>query len=239
MTVTISSVRAFQPDLLTQAGERCMASANQVRDQGASGHQSLTSLMGGWEGSAADSAVAAAETNLRDQQKIEGSLQVMAANLIQGGATLGAQRDAIVETTDSLEQVGYQVSDDGSVSVKPGSRLDELARLSPINRMQIEAQAAAASNQLKQSLAQFESADAELASQVMLATGELDTIEPSPSGKDGPKTQGGALSPPAQPASFATDPFSDDADDVFPDVIDPGGAGPGDEIHIPIPPELI
>lgn len=228
MAVTISSVRAFEPDLMTHAGDAMATSAGQLGTQDAAGRQSLTALTAGWEGSAADGAVAGAEATLRDQQRIQESLDVLHAILVQGGAALGAQRQAIVDAVDDLEGVGYQVSDDGTVSIKPGSRLEQLAQMSPTNRMQIEARAATASHSMKEGLVRFASADAELAEQLMVATGPLDTIE------------SGARS--VQSASFSqTVPDDDwfDNDDVFPEPIDPGGAEGGNTGIGAIPPELI
>ncbi len=76
-------------------------------------------------------------------------------------------------TVGRLQGQGWQVADDGTVSVRPGSSLDIFARLSPVNRMLLQALAANASLDLQTMLAQFESTDDKVGQQVRDAVAAL------------------------------------------------------------------
>jgi WXG100 family type VII secretion target len=139
MPTSISVVQASQPDRLAHAAAQAGQSASRVEQQLTAGRQALARMRAGWEGAASDAASASAERTFVRQQKIAGALQRMQSALSSGGGQLSGTRTAIVDNVTRLEQVGYQVADDGTVSVKPGSPLEQLAKMSPASAMQIQA----------------------------------------------------------------------------------------------------
>jgi WXG100 family type VII secretion target len=174
MTVTISTVSGSQPEQVLAAAAHAGNSATTVSQQIDAGKQNLAALKSGWEGGASEAAVASAERTLIEQQKISDVLRQLQSALSDGGSQLSAIRSGIVDGVESLTQQGWHVADDGTVTVRPGSPLDQLAKLSPVTAMQLRQIAAASSVKLKAMLAQFDGADRALADAVRKATAGLD-----------------------------------------------------------------
>ncbi len=173
MTVTISTVTGSQPEQVMDAAAHAGNSATAIGQQIDAGKQNLAALKSGWEGTASEAAVANAERTLVEQQKISDALRQLQSALSDGGSRLSAIRTRVVDGVESLTQQGWQVADDGTVTVRPGSPLDQLAKLSPITDMQLRQIAAASSVKLKAMLAQFDGADRALADEVHKATSGL------------------------------------------------------------------
>ncbi len=144
----------------------------------------VSKLRNAWEGSSADAAVRSADETTVRQQKLHDTLTRTQTALRDGGNQLGATRKTIVDNVAQLKQQGWDVFDDGTVSVRAGGPLDQLARKSPVAAMQIRQLAARNSLQMKTLLAQFGSQDAALAGNLRQATalsygaGDMKTFVP-------------------------------------------------------------
>ncbi|MGV0784011.1 C40 family peptidase [Mycolicibacterium sp. XJ775] len=194
MTMTISEVKNSHPEQLTDAGHRAADSAGKASQQIAEGHGTLKKLDEGWNGSAADAANASANRTFTDHQKVADALQRLQTVLTDGGGRLSASRTALIDAVDNLTQYGYQVADDGTVSIRPGGPLDVAAKLSPVTALEIRQLAAANSVKLKTLLAQFDSQDRELADAIRKATDGLNPAEDKPKDPNTPPQP-----PPDQP----------------------------------------
>ncbi|ORA32077.1 WXG100 family type VII secretion target [Mycobacterium aquaticum] len=193
MTVTISTVSGSQPEHVLAAAAHAGSSATTISQQIDAGKQNLAALKNGWEGTASEAAVANAERTLVAQQKISDVLRALQSALSDGGSQLSAIRTGIVDGVESLTQQGWQVADDGTVTVRPGSPLDVLAKLSPVTDMQLRQIAPASSVRLKAMLAQFDGADRALADAVHKATAGLDASAApagAPNRTDNPRPTG-------------------------------------------------
>lgn len=127
MTTTISGVSNAHPEQLTDAGRRAADSAGKVSQQIADGHGTLKRLDDGWQGSAADAANASANRTFSDQQKVADTLRRLQSVLTDGGSRLSGTKNSVTEGVNTLKQQGFQVADDGTVSVRPGSALDVMS----------------------------------------------------------------------------------------------------------------
>ncbi|OBC16435.1 hypothetical protein A5784_26890 [Mycobacterium sp. 852013-50091_SCH5140682] len=191
MTVTISSVTGSQPEQVMAAAVHAGNSATTASQQLDAGKQNLDRLRSGWEGTASEAAIATAQRTLVEQQKIADTLGLLYSALSDGGSQLSAIRTGVVDAVETFTQQGWQVADDGTVSVRPGSPLDQLATLSPVTEMEVRQIAAISSVKLKTLLAQFDSADRALADAVRKATAGLR----SPADHAGPPNRSDSPSP--------------------------------------------
>ncbi|AJR29974.1 NlpC/P60 family protein [Mycolicibacterium fortuitum] len=230
MTTTISGVSNAHPEQLTDAGRRAADSAGKVSQQIADGHGTLKRLDDGWQGSAADAANASANRTFSDQQKVADTLRRLQSVLTDGGSRLSGTKNSVTEGVNTLKQQGFQVADDGTVSVRPGSALDVMSKKNPVIAMQLRRLTAANSVKLKTLLAQFDSQDRELADAIRKATDGLHPAEDKPKDPNTPQPP-----PPEQPK-----PTSDDTDAPVPGPdAKPGDPGykvphaPGDPAEVP------
>ncbi|MGV0810933.1 alpha/beta hydrolase [Mycolicibacterium boenickei] len=178
MPVSISQVEASNPEALVQSGADVGNRASRLAAQMDQQRAAIEKLRTDWKGTAADAAIASATATLERMQRLHDSLTALQTALQTGGAELVQQRSSIVNTVEQLRGQGWQVADDGTVSVRPGSALDFFARLSPVNRMMLQALAARESAQLKTMLAQFETTDNKVGQQVRDAAAPLSTPDP-------------------------------------------------------------
>ncbi|ODR12484.1 hypothetical protein AWC26_10320 [Mycobacterium shimoidei] len=162
-STTIPGVEASDPESLTLAGSRVGASATAVRRQHSAGRKAVAALRDGWAGAASDAAANSAQRTLAQQRQLGDALQRLQAVLQDGGAQLGTTRAGLLHNVKQLRQQGWQLGPDGTVTVMPGSRLDRLARLSPVTDVQLQQLAARNATVLKTLLAQFDSQDRQLA----------------------------------------------------------------------------
>ncbi|MGA5546259.1 NlpC/P60 family protein [Mycobacterium sp. NPDC051198] len=230
MTMTISEVSNSHPEQLIDAGRRAADSAGKVSQQIAEGHGTLKRLDDGWKGSAADAANASANRTFTDQQKVADTLQRLQSVLGDGGSQLSGTKNSVTAGVDTLKQQGFQIADDGTVSVRPGSALDVMSKKNPVIAMQLRQLTAANSVKLKTLLAQFDSQDRELADAIRKATDGLNPAEDKPKDPNTPKPP-----PPDQPK-----PTTDDTNGPVPGPdANPGDPGykvphaPGDPADYP------
>ncbi|BBX89328.1 WXG100 family type VII secretion target [Mycolicibacterium boenickei] len=183
-SVTISVVEASRPEQLVAEAANMGRAATAVAAQMDSHRGVVSKLRNAWEGSSADAAVRSADETTVRQQKLHDTLTRTQTALRDGGNQLGATRKTIVDNVAQLKQQGWDVFDDGTVSVRAGGPLDQLARKSPVAAMQIRQLAARNSLQMKTLLAQFGSQDAALAGNLRQATalsygaGDMKTFVP-------------------------------------------------------------
>lgn len=162
MPVTIPQVQASRPEALTEAagelGQKASGLATQIDTQRAT----IARLRTQWQGTASDAAVAKAEPTLARMQSVHDALTRAQPVLRDGGGRLGQTRTGLLGAVSQLQGQGWQVSSDGTVSVRPGGPLDQFAKSSPVAAMQILQLAAANSVDLKTRLAEFDTTDREL-----------------------------------------------------------------------------
>lgn len=186
MTVTIPQVEASRPEGLTesaaQLGEKAAGLASQIDTQRAT----LTDLKAGWQGPAADAAVAKAQPTLRQMRQIHDALNAAQTVLTEGGSALTLTRTTVLQTVAQLSGQGWQVAADGTVSVRPGSPLDRYAMVGPSNAMKLRQLAAANSVHVKALLAGFDAADRAISQKLRTAVGGL-AATPARFGTDVPQ----------------------------------------------------
>src|SRR3981189_1389273 len=117
MTVTIPQVEASQPEGLTQSatdlGQKATSLASQIDKQRAN----LDGLRTGWQGTAADAAIAKAQPTLLRMQQIHDAINRAQRVLAEGGSQLTQTRTSVLQTVSQLSGQGWQVGPDGTVSV--------------------------------------------------------------------------------------------------------------------------
>ena len=173
MTVTIPQVEASRPEVLTQSaaqlGEKASGLSSKIDTQRAT----LTELKTGWQGPAADAAVAKAQPTLRQMRQIHDALNAVQTVLTEGGSALTRTRTTVLQTVAQLSGQGWQVAPDGTVSVRPGSPLDQYAKVSPSNAMKLRQLAAANTVNVMALLAGFDATDRAVSQKLRTAVGGL------------------------------------------------------------------
>ncbi|BBX28147.1 alpha/beta hydrolase [Mycolicibacterium alvei] len=181
MPVSISQVEASNPEILVLSGADIGTRAARLATQMDQQRAAIEQLRAGWTGTSSDAAIASATASLERMQRLHASLTKLQTVLSGGGGELVQQRSRILSFVGQLEGRGWQVADDGTVSVRPGSVLDFYSKLSPVNRMLLRAMAAKASAELKSMLAQFETTDNKVGQQVRDAVAPLNAPDPKQS----------------------------------------------------------
>lgn len=183
MSITIPELEAANPAALSQAGERSTAAAAAAHGQVVAGQQMLTSMSAGWRGTASDAAAGEATKNLKQHEDLQNSLQRIGSTLQSGAGQLTESRTAILTYVGQLKSQGWQVADDGTVSVRSDGPLAQYAKTSPFGRMQLLMLATKASAELKVKLAQFSALDEDLAKKLK----EIAPLPQEPAGPEQPK----------------------------------------------------
>lgn len=203
MIKSIPEVEASRPDQLLHAASVVGNSASELSDRIEVQRGNLARLRDGWQGTAADAAVAKARPTLDRMQTAHDALQKLTAALQTGGDQLTQSRTAVLRAVDQLTQQGWQVAADGTVSARPGGALDRFARISPVNEMKVWQLAAADSVAVKTHLAQFTTADGVTGQRIRDAVAGLD---------GGPLTAGPVGPVPQAPAPEDEPKIPDDKD---------------------------
>jgi WXG100 family type VII secretion target len=173
VTVTIPQVEASRPEGLTQSATELGQKASDLAMQIDKQRATLDALRGGWQGTASDAAIAKAQPTLERMQQIHDALNKAQTVLQQGGSTLAQTRTTVLQTVNQLSGQGWQVAADGTVSVRPGSPLDQYAKFSPVNAMKLQQLAATNSVTLKAFLASFDTTDRAVSQNLRTAVGGL------------------------------------------------------------------
>lgn len=114
MTVSLSVVRASEPDALVDAAGRIGAQIADLDTLMARQRQVLTDLRADWQGTAATAALSEAENNLDQQEALRARLQAVRSALQSGGGQLSSTRRGLLMLVDTLRATGWQVADDGT-----------------------------------------------------------------------------------------------------------------------------
>ncbi|MHC9294508.1 WXG100 family type VII secretion target [Mycobacterium sp. LTG2003] len=192
MTVTIPTILDSRPAGLIDAAQLAQQQAQLAVDQLDQGRNALADMRKGWDSGASDAASASAERTFASHRKIVDALHDMKAALQRGGDQMSATRADVAETVGKIQPFGFQVADDGTVSIAPGSQADEMASRSPVLARQMQMLAMQYSIDLKQLIAEFDTQDNALANALQQATGDLDLKEIA---RMGPGEQAGKPSP--------------------------------------------
>ena len=184
MAISISELEAADPAALLAAGERATAAAATAAQQVSTANQTVTTMQSSWQGDASTAATNKAGDYIKQHQSFQQSLQDTGSLLTAGGNGLTQSRTSILSYVDQLKTQGWQVADDGSVSVRSGSALDTYSKLSPVGAVTLKLLATKASSELKTNLAKFTEADQELAEKLKKFWSEEES--PDDSGKPTP-----------------------------------------------------
>ncbi|MBS9534210.1 alpha/beta fold hydrolase [Mycobacterium sp. M1] len=111
-----------------------------------------------------------------------------------GGEQLTQLRTSLLQAVAQLEGQGWQVAPDGAVSVRPGSPLDVLARISPSNALTIRMLATRETITLKRMLTDFDAADQRTDQTLRQAVSALDSTRDT--GGGGTPAPGDKATPP-------------------------------------------
>lgn len=174
MTVTIPQVEASKPEGLTQTATALGQTASSLSSQIDTQRATIDGLRDKWEGPASDAAIAKAQPTLLKLQEIHDALGRTQSVLQQGGSALALTRTNLLHTVTGLTGQGWQVGPDGTVSVRPGSPIDQFAKISGSNAMKVQQLAATNSVNVKALLASFDTTDRQLSQNLRTAVGGLD-----------------------------------------------------------------
>jgi len=167
--ITVSQVKATYPEWLSEQslelGKRAAKVAAQMAEQSSINGE----LAGLWTGPAGDAAHVSGEQLVARQHRLRDALLQMEQALGTTGAELSATRTELDDVIQTVEDQGWQVADDGTVSAIPGGPLDEFATISPTNEMRIRQLAAEHTVRVKTILAQFDDQDADGAARLKAA----------------------------------------------------------------------
>ncbi|SRX92936.1 NLP/P60 protein [Segniliparus rotundus DSM] [Mycobacterium shimoidei] len=175
MPLTIGDVEGSNFDALTRTAEQLGTDAGTMQQHQNTGRQAVSQLDAGWEGQASRAAIGNAGRTLAQQQQLTDAVGRVQSVLSEGGAQLSAARNGILQGVEQLGQQGWQVAPEGTVSVRPGSRLEQLSQISPVTAIEVQRLAAANSVEMKKQLANFESQDHQLAQRLREAIKDLPT----------------------------------------------------------------
>ncbi|KWX24646.1 hypothetical protein AFM11_08190 [Mycolicibacterium wolinskyi] len=208
MTVTIPTILASRPAGLIDAAQLAQQQAQTAVHQLGQGRNALADMRKGWDSAASDAASANAERAFASHRKIVDALHDMQAALQRGGDQMSATRADVAEIVGKIQPFGFEVADDGTVSIAPGSRADEMASRSPVFARQMQMLAMQYSIDLKRLIAEFDTQDNTLANALQQATGDLDLKEiarmgPAEEGKPSADDTKKDESSPAEPGKDA------------------------------------
>ncbi|PIB79774.1 alpha/beta hydrolase [Mycobacterium celatum] len=115
VSVSVSTVRASHPEKLLDAASALGGKITQLETIMAGEREELSYLQQSWHGDAAQAAIAKGLQILGKQERFHTRLQELQSALQNGGDQLSALRKAILDLVESLQTMGFSVSDDGVV----------------------------------------------------------------------------------------------------------------------------
>ncbi|MFB1293920.1 alpha/beta hydrolase [Mycobacterium sp. pW049] len=116
MSVSISTVRASEPDKLVDAADAMRGKHSELQAVIAGGREMLSFLQGHWTGDAATAAIDRGLKEIAKQDRIARRLLNLESALRNGGLQMGALRDALLDLVATIERFGFAVADDGTVT---------------------------------------------------------------------------------------------------------------------------
>lgn len=103
-------------------------------------------------------------------ENVAAALQRLSDALEHARSSLNSSRERVLDSVSELRGQGWNVADDGTVSLTSGSPLAGYAKISPVNEMHVRQLAAENTMNLKTLLAQFHSDDVNAAAQIKAAS---------------------------------------------------------------------
>ncbi|MDG4667361.1 alpha/beta hydrolase [Mycobacterium sp. 236(2023)] len=116
MSVSISTVRASQPDKLVDAADSMRTKHSELQAVITGQREMLSALQDKWTGDAASAAIAKGLKEIGQQDRVARRLLNLESALRNGGLQMGALRDALLDLVSSIERFGFSVADDGTVT---------------------------------------------------------------------------------------------------------------------------
>ncbi|WP_343571956.1 alpha/beta hydrolase [Mycobacterium sp.] len=116
MAVSISAVRASQPNTLLDAADDAAHKHDELQTIIADEREMLSSLQDHWTGSAATAAIGQVLRQIGVQERVEIRLQQLQSALRNAGDQLRGLRSTILEYVSALSRLGFSVADDGTVT---------------------------------------------------------------------------------------------------------------------------
>lgn len=116
MSVSVSTVRGSKPNSLLDAASDTGRKYSELQALIAGERETLSYLQEHWTGQGASAAIAEGLKQIGMQERAAIRLQELQSALQNGGEQLGALREATLDLVTSLEQLGFSVADDGTVT---------------------------------------------------------------------------------------------------------------------------
>ncbi|MBB2988978.1 hypothetical protein FHR72_000435 [Mycolicibacterium iranicum] len=130
MAVSLSTVRATEPDRLVDAAEAMNRKHSELQAVIAGEREMLSVLQDRWTGEAASAALTRGLKDIGVQDRVARRLLHLESALRNGGLQMGALRDALIDLVETTERYGFAVADDGTVTPQQwivGRFLDSIA----------------------------------------------------------------------------------------------------------------
>lgn len=163
MILGVSALEAANPGTLVATGEQAISAATTLGSQVTAARKMVTTMADGWNGGASKADVDKAHEHITQHEALQQTLMSAGSTLTSSGAELGDARIALLDYVGQLKSQGWQVADDGAVSVASGSALEQFAKDSPVGAMLVQLQSLKASSEMKTGLAKFTAMDHALA----------------------------------------------------------------------------
>jgi hypothetical protein len=116
MSVSVSTVKATQPDKLVDAAADMGRKYGELQAVITGERETLSALQEHWTGQAGSAAISQGLKYVGIQVRVATRLQQLQSALHNGGLQLAALRSAIMEMVQSLQEWGFAVADDGTVT---------------------------------------------------------------------------------------------------------------------------
>ena len=169
VSIGVTEVVNSNPQWLEDAAVRIGARALELEDQQRTQRGLNAEAEELWVGTAADASRIVGQRIETDQRELHRAVEQVQTALETAGSELSATRTAVVELVQTLTSQGWQVADDGAVSVRPGEPLDRHAKVGPTNEMRVRLLAADNTVKVQSLLAQFEKQDSTAADRIRAA----------------------------------------------------------------------
>jgi len=170
--ITVSEVMNSNPQWLEDAAARVGARANELDEQQRTQQGLNAEAEELWVGPASDASRIMGQRIETDQRELHLAVEQLCTALESAGSELGATRTGVVGLVQTLTGQGWQVADDGTVSVRPGGSLERHATVGPSNEMRVRLLAADNTVKVQSLLAEFEKQDSTGADRIRAAAAE-------------------------------------------------------------------
>jgi hypothetical protein len=170
--VGLSQLRAWQPDLLADAGTAVAAANRAFGDAMQAAESHVDTAMSSWHGTAAAAASSRSASEQEAGRRITTAVTAQADALADAAASIGPARLTALSIADEAIASGFAVADDGRVSAPPFISGNPVADL--LIQAQLGEQAAVLEARLMPALATVGELDARAGAALDAATAEID-----------------------------------------------------------------